>query len=158
MYIVDFLLYNWLNMFTYDDFVNWYIQHPRKRIPTTPELLLSQNKITPELMEEYMSRPLFKDDCAVKAQKWGQARLPELIHKVYDLCVERPSASNIDAYLKLVGMGGGKGSDGDDADRHDPFDLSKFNISDEQRKQIANRLSGRGSSDDNGGEEGPAHI
>lgn len=86
----------------YPIYLQWFAKPPGKRRPPTLEEFLTRYKITKKDIIDFHERQEFYDDLENAAVKWGQQRLPELLHLLYDKIKSGKSSSDIKVFKDLV--------------------------------------------------------
>lgn len=131
----------------YKAYIKWQSQSPSARKPL--EVFAKEQDITQEDIEEFKSSEKYQADLITATKKWGRERIPELVHKLYETSKNSGNNKVIESFIDLIKI--------DEEDEvEDIISITKF--SDEQRKQIIDRISGRGGFSRPRSEEEPTDV
>lgn len=137
----------------YQRYIEWHSVPQIRRKPRTTASFMEENSITEEDIEAFKKRPTFQADLAVATFKWAKEQVPAMLHRLHENASNSPKADAVKLYLDVI-----KKTD-EEQEKQKLEDIISITIfTDEQRKQIIDRLRGRGGFDMPRGEEEPTHV
>lgn len=86
----------------YQRFVAWLSLPPHKRKPRYMDEFCQQNGITKEKLVEFQDADGFYDHVYQSAVKWGQSKLPEILHILYEKIKKEQNAQDIRTFKELL--------------------------------------------------------
>jgi len=131
----------------YKIYITWMAQAPQDKKPI--DVFAKDENISKDDIKSFKESTQYLNDLIVATKKWGRERIPELVHKLYEASKNSGNNKVIESFIDMIQI--------DDQDeQEDIISITKF--SDEQRKQIIDRITGRGGFDRPGIEEKPVDI
>lgn len=134
----------------YNHFVSWFAQHPNKREPRSIKEFCDKYEITQSEIQKFKESSTFAADLIKKTKAWGKERIPELVHQLYELSTNTNNSKVIESFIDIIK------DDENDKDADDIISITNF--SDEQRKQIIDRIAGRGGFDRPRSKKEPTNV
>lgn len=126
----------------YPLFIHWRTKILGPEDPQNEGEFARVHSISTDQIGEWKRKESFADDVVKAALAWGRARVPELLHQLYDIVRTEKSASSIEKYMNIISQleeNQKKEGSGNTFNQ-----INVFGISDEKLKRIAARTLGTG--------------
>jgi hypothetical protein len=113
-------------------YVIWQASPPIERLKDEQDLqaFAKKYKVTEADLAQFENNPGYYEDLEREAQKWGRAKLPELLHLLYRQIKDKKRSSDIETFKKLITK---------DANAPTGNTINIFNLDDNQKRQIIER-------------------
>ena len=108
----------------YNTFLFWFSLPPKSRKPQTFQEFADFYKITLSDIAEFQERDTFGEGLYKAAQKWGKAKVPELLHIVFERAKSSGKPSDVESFTRLITL------DKDEKKNGNTYNLNVFNPSD----------------------------
>jgi len=135
----------------YKEYIKWLALPKTKRKPRTLNSFKEDFHLSDEDLKAFRDRPSYQSDIAVATHRWAKDQVPEMLHKLYENALSSGKADVIKAYMDVI-----KEEDNEQNKLEDIISVTIF--SDDQRKQIIERLAGRGGFDSPRSEKETANV
>lgn len=133
----------------YQVYIKWMALPPIDKKPPTKTLFAEHYKLQPADLLRFEDRETFGDDVMSEMKKWARRKTPELIHILYDKYSKTKSPNDLKVWLDVVKDIKEKGEEPQTVNNI----VNVFNPTDEQRRQIAERITRRSNALPSGSEE-----
>lgn len=132
----------------YQVYIKWMALPPSDKKPSTKTLFAEKYEIQPADLLRFEDRETFGEDVMSEMKKWARRKTPELIHILYDKYSKTKSPNDLKVWLDVVK---------EVKEKDEPQTVNNivnvFNPTDEQRRQIAERITRRSNALPAGSEE-----
>lgn len=122
----------------YPVYVKWYATAPSRRTPLTFDEFCEKYNVTKGDIVDFMARPTFALDLSDEAMSWAKSKTPELLAILYEQYKLKKNPQDLKLWLEYTSQ---------DKKSKEPqgntYNINLFNPSDDQRKQIVERLARR---------------
>jgi len=133
----------------YKVYLKWLALPPQDKKPKTKIEFAERYKITPADLLSFEDRETFSEDLMVEMKKWAKRKTPELIHILYDKYAKSKSPNDLKVWMDVIKEVKDKNEEPQTVNNI----VNIFNPSDDQRKQIAERITRRITTIPSGSEE-----
>lgn len=88
--------------YVYNVFVRWSALPPTERRPSTVKDFSKTFKVTAKQIADLKERKGYYDELEQHAKNWGRAKLPELIHTLYNESKKSRKSQDIERFKNMV--------------------------------------------------------
>ncbi len=121
----------------YKIYLQWLSLPKKNRKLKTHDEFCSRYNLTPTQLLEFQDSGSFGEDLKEETIKWAKRQLPELLHLLYDTYTKSKSSADLRLFLEAASLLKKEDSPGSSQTNI----LNIFNISDEQRQKILERVA-----------------
>jgi hypothetical protein len=133
----------------YKVYIKWMSLPQADKKPATKTLFAERHKIPPADLLAFEDRETFGEDLMSEMKKWAKRKTPELLHILYDKYAKSKSPNDLKVWMDVIK----DVKDKDDTPQTVNNIVNIFNPNDDQRKQIAERITRRIATLPSGSEE-----